>query len=192
MDETLREQIALFRFGVISELVSRPLAPGEKEQLLQSITEREWTVPGKGPTRIGRSTARDWVSLYQAMGLDGLKPRPRSDRGASRAIPEAAQDLLLALRQERPKASTESLIRAARLSGRVDADVRLAPSTVHRLFAAHGLPCEPPLSPAQPDALAFTHPHAGDLWMSDVERHEALLDRAEMKGLRLLPVAAGG
>lgn len=30
MDETLREVIALFRYGVISELVSRPLAPGEK------------------------------------------------------------------------------------------------------------------------------------------------------------------
>ena len=30
MDETLREQIALFRFGVISPLVSQPLAPGEQ------------------------------------------------------------------------------------------------------------------------------------------------------------------
>jgi transposase InsO family protein len=168
MDETLREQIALFRYGVISELVSRPLAPGEKERLLQGIAEREWTIPGTAQTRIGRTTARDWVGLYEAMGLDGLKPRSRSDRGSSRAIPEVVQDLLLALRQERPKASLESLIRAARLSGRVDSGVRLAPSTVHRLFAAHGQPVEPSASSGQADALAFTHPHAGDLWMSDI------------------------
>ena len=30
-----------------------------------------------------------------------------------------------------------------------------------------------------------------EVWTWDIERHEALFDRAEMKGLRLLPVAAG-
>lgn len=167
MDETLRERIALFRYGVIRDLVSRPLAPGEKERLLEDIAKQEWTIPGTDRTRVGRSTARDWVDLHEAMGFEGLKPRPRSDCGSSRAIPEAVQGLLLALRQERPRASVESLIRAARLSGQVDAELHLAPSTVYRLFAAHGLSCEPPAS-SQADALAFTHPHAGDLWMSDV------------------------
>jgi len=115
MDETLREQIALFRYGVINELVSRPLAPGEKQRLLEAIVEKEWDIPGSRRRQIGRSTAATWVKLYEAMGFDGLKPRPRSDKGASRALPEPVQDLLLQLRRERPKTADTSLIRAARL-----------------------------------------------------------------------------
>jgi len=33
MDERQCEEVALFRYGVIAELVSRPLAPGEKQRL---------------------------------------------------------------------------------------------------------------------------------------------------------------
>ena len=64
MDDTLREQVALFRYGVISELLTRTLAPGEKEKLLTAIAGKEWTIPGSIRTHVGRSTARDWVGLY--------------------------------------------------------------------------------------------------------------------------------
>ena len=87
MDEDLREQIALFRYGVISELVSRPLAAGEKEMLLAGIAAKSWVIPGSERTHIGRATARDWVTLYQRHGLEGLRPSPRSDAGRPRAIP---------------------------------------------------------------------------------------------------------
>ena len=183
MEETLREAIALFRYGVISDLVSRPLAPGEKARLLRQISEQEWTIPGTSRCTIGRTTASDWVAQYEAMGLDGLKPRPRSDKGTSRAIPEKVQDLLLRLHRERPKASVDSLIRAARLSGEVEADLRLTPSTVYRLFAAHGAVVQPPGQP-EPDARAFTHPYAGDLWMSDVMHGPRLLEPGRRRGTK--------
>ena len=174
MEESLREQIALFRYGVISELVARPLAPGEKEKLLLAAVAKEWKIPGSRRQRLGRTTVRDWVALYEAMGFEGLKPQPRSDAGSSRAIPAPVVELLLALRAERPRASVGSLIRALRLSGRVAPEVRLAPSTVYRLLAAHGLP--PPPSPAaEPDAQAFTYPHSGDLWTADVMHGPRLL-----------------
>ena len=168
MDETLREEIALFRYGVISELVSGPLAPGEAEKALVRLSAREWHIPGSARTRVARSTVRDWAALYRAQGLEGLKPGPRRDLGTSRALPEPVQDLLLALRRERPQAAVDSLIRAVRLSGRVPASVRLAPSTVYRLFAAHGVPAPGGPPSTEPDARAFTFPHVGDLWTSDL------------------------
>ncbi len=174
MNDEMRERIALFRYGAISELVNGPLAPGEKEMVLVRLAAREWTIPGTRRTQIGRSTLRDWAAHYEAMGLDGLKPQLRSDAGSSRAIPEPVQELLLALRRERPKANVHSLIRAARLSGKVDAEVRLAPSTVYRLLAAHGLPADK-TAQAEPDAQAFTFPHTGDLWVSDVMHGPRLL-----------------
>jgi hypothetical protein len=117
------------------------------------------------------------------MGLDGLKPRPRSDKGTSRKIPEKVQQLLLQLRRERPKASAQSLIRAARLSGAVAAETPLAPSTVHRLFAAHGMTPQPAGQTA-PDAMAFTHPYAGDLWMADVMHGPRLLEPGRRRGTK--------
>ena len=91
-DEKLREQVALFRHGVISEIISRTLSPGEQESLLTRIASAEWTIPGTSRTHVGRSTARDWMNLYRRCGFDGLKPGVRSDAGQSRSIPEEIQD----------------------------------------------------------------------------------------------------
>jgi len=115
MDDKLIEEVALFRYGVIGELVGRPLAPGEKQRLLERLAQQEWRIPGSARTRVGLSTIREWVGLYQAQSFEGLKPVPRADAGTSRAIPDQVADLLLALRRERPKASVESLVRALRL-----------------------------------------------------------------------------
>ncbi len=167
MDEKEREAIAVFRYGVIAPLLNGPLAPGALERELGRIASQEWSIPGTSRRRIARTTARDWLVAWRSMGFDGLKPQDRSDTGTCRALPDAVQDLLLALRRERPKASVESLIRAARLSGRAPAEVRMAPTTVRRLLESHGMPAEPACA-AQPDALAFTFPHANDLWTSDL------------------------
>ena len=174
MDEDLKEQIALFRYGVIAELIGRALAPREKEKLLCAIAEREWTIPGSRRTRIGRTTVRDWIELYQTHGFAGLKPGPRADTGRSRAIPEQVQELMLKLRAERPNATLDSLIRAVHLSGRVEPTLRLSRSSVHRFFAAQAAPAKP-VSGAEPDALAFTYPHVNDLWTSDLMHGPRLL-----------------
>lgn len=174
MDETQREQIALFRYGVISELVSRPLAPREKEKLLAAIAAKTWVLPGSRRTQIGRTTVRDWIVLYQRHGFDGLKPGQRADVGKPRAIPEPAQELLLALHAERPGASIDSLIRAVQLSGRVEPTLRLSRSAVHRFFAAQAPPA-PAAAQGEPDALAFTYPHVNDLWTSDLMHGPRLL-----------------
>ena len=174
MDEDLREKIALFRYGVIAELVGRPPAPREKEKLLGAIATKEWTVPGSQRTHIGRTTVRDWIALYQTHGFEGLKPGPRADAGQSRAIPQEVQELLLKLRAERPEASLDSLIRAVQLSGRFAPTLRLSRSSVHRFFAAQAAPAKA-ASAAEPDAVAFTFPHANDLWTSDVMHGPRLL-----------------
>lgn len=173
MDETLREQVALFRYGVISELVTRTLAPGEKETLLTAIAGKDWTIPGSGRTHVGRSTARDWVGLFERHGFDGLKPTVRSDAGESHVIPEQVQDHLIALRKERPTASVESVMKAVTLAGKVPEGTRLRRSTVYRLLSRTSP--APPAPSGEPDALAFTYPNANDLWTSDLMHGPRLL-----------------
>ena len=174
MDETLREQVALFRSGDISSLVPRPRAPGETETLLAASAAKEWTiVPGSGRAHVGRSTARDWVGLYERHGFDGLKPTVRADAGASHVIPDEVQDHLIALRKERPSASVESVMKAVTLAGKVPEGTRLRRSTVYRLLSR--TPAAPPAPSGEPDALAFTYPHANDLWTSDLMHGPRLL-----------------
>ncbi len=180
MDEKQAETIAVFRYGVLRDLVSRAMAPGEKEQRLAQIANQEWTIPGTTRRHIGRSTARDWLALYELHGFDGLKPAPRSDAGSSRALDESVQALLLELRAARPRASVDSLIRAVQLANKSELPLRLPRSTVYRFLKAQAPP------PAggdgrRPDARAFTHEHAGDLWTADV-----------MHGPRLLVKGRGG
>ena len=167
MDDELRERIAVFRHGVIRDLVAGPLAPGEKERLLAEITEREWTIPGTSRRRVGRSTARDWMMLYERHGFEGLKPARRGDVGSSRTIPPEVQEMLLELRKARPTASTDSLIRAVELTLGDRAPKPLARSTVYRFLAANA-PRQRQESGGEPDARAFTYEHAGDLWVADV------------------------
>ncbi len=180
MDEKQAETIAVFRYGVLRDLVSRPMAPGEKEQLLAQIASHEWTIPGTTRRHIGRSTARDWLTLYELHGFDGLKPAARSDAGSSRTLAASVQALLLELRAARPRASVDSLIRAAQLAQEPGVSLRLPRTTVYRFLKAQAPP------PAgsdnrRPDARAFTHEHAGDLWTADV-----------MHGPRLLVKGRGG
>lgn len=181
MDDTQREQIAVFRHGVIRDLVAGPLAPGEKERLLTEITERDWTIPGTSRRRVGRSTARDWVTLYECHGFEGLKPARRGDVGSSRTIPVEIQEMLLELRKARPEASTDSLIRAVHLA-LPDAQVRLARTTVYRFLAANA-PKPRVAEGSEPDARAFTHEHPGDLWVADVMHGPRLV----VKGRRERP-----
>jgi len=165
MNEDLRDRIALFRYGVISDLVSRVPAAGEKEHVFSEICEKEWEIPGTRRRRIGRSTARNWLEQYQAHGFEGLKPMRRKDAGQSRGIPDEIQDLLLALRKERPKAPIRRLMDLVNEAGPADAP-RLSASTVYRFFAQHPPDSDDSAGEERSDARAFVHEHINDLWMS--------------------------
>ena len=72
--------------------------------------------------------------------------------------------------------------------------VWVSPASVYRVLAAHDLvlPTPPTRAPVQrrpwPDWLEY---RPNQVWGWDVERHEALSDRAVMEGHRRRPVAAG-
>ena len=113
MTEEQQKEIAVFRFGVIHDLVGGVvLAPGEKERLIREKCERKWSIPHSGKTRLTRSTILRWVEAYQKSGgrLESLYPKKRSDRGRSRAIDEETGAALLTLRKKMPASTVGTLI----------------------------------------------------------------------------------
>jgi len=166
LDDKTREQIALFRYGLIADLVHRQEAERGLYPLLQAKAERVYQIPGSRRTRVAAETIRDWLADYRRGGFDALRPQPRRDQGQARAIPQELADLLCHLKEQTPALSVKLLIEQAK--ARVDEDLSLAPATVHRLLSRHGLMDKQPHEPTSKDRRRFAFEKAGELWMSDV------------------------
>ena len=171
MNETDFERghtVALFRYGLIADLLH--LTPDSKGLYAQIAhkAEVEYTIPGTTRTRVAAETIRDWLKRYRRGGFDALLPKPRADRGQSRSLPPEVVDVLLAIKEGNSALSVQLVIREARKRPEVPEDLPLPPSTVHRLLARHGFMDKPGGEHTDADRRRFAFAHAGELWMSDV------------------------
>jgi transposase InsO family protein len=167
-DNDHRHAVALFRYGVIAELVR--LEPGAHGlyQYIAEKAERDYTIPGTQRTRVAAETIRHWLKCYRVGGFDALLPKPRADRGRPRKIPEDIAELLIAIKEQHPKLAVRGVIEQARVNGQLSEDIVLAPSTVNRLLAKEGLMRAGTDAPSSNDRRRFAYRRAGELWMSDV------------------------
>ena len=115
-DEELRKAVALFRYGLIADVLR--LAPGSPDirRALREKAQRTYVIPGTRRTRVAVETMRDWLSLYRTGGFEALYPKTRADRGLPRRLPpevaesarlaqdRAARSVGLSPHQSRPRA----------------------------------------------------------------------------------------
>lgn len=197
----LRHEIALFRYGLIVDLVRLP--PGTKGlyRRLEQKAAGEYTIPGTTRTRVAAETLRDWLKRYRKGGFGALMPKPRADRGRPRGLPPAVVDCLLAIKEGNLKLSVRLVIKEARATGNVPEGLAMPPSTVHRLFVRHGLMQRQSDEPTERDRRRFAFERAGQLWMSDVMHGPSVTigDRSKRKtyliafiddATRVIPYAA--
>lgn len=182
LDERRRE-IALFRYGLIADLVH--LEPHHRGlyALLEEKAKRDYTIPGSLRRRVAPETMRGWLRDYRRGGFDALAPRVRADQGSSRSIPPSTIDLLCHLKEDAPELSIPMLIKKARAeyASVVTDEVVLPESTVHRVLARRGLMRKKREEPTSKDRRRFQHESAGDLWMSDVMYGPKIRDAARMR-----------
>ena len=160
--------IALFRYGLIADLLHWPRGKRGMSALIEEKAGREYDIPGSRRCRVAPETIRGWLKAHRRSGFDALLPKPRSDRGQARALPREVADLLCTLKDEQPALSVRMVIDAARASGEVPTEMDLAPATVHRLLSRAGLMERRPDEPTSNDRRRFSFEKAGELWMSDV------------------------
>jgi len=180
-DDDQRQETALFRYGVIADLVQ--LAPGTTGiyRLMAAKAAREYRIPGSSRTRIAMDTIRDWLGLYRAGGFDALLPKPRCDAGRPRALPDVLVESLLAIKEQHRDYSVREVIKQAHALEQVPTGIPLPPSSVHRLLSRHGLMLPKPEDPSDNDRRHFQFQKAGDLWMSDVMHGPAVLIAGKRK-----------
>lgn len=169
MNDEQKKQVAIFRFGVISDFVSPTrLAWGERARLIQQKCERSWQIPFSNRTRLSPPTIRSWIRAYEKSGqqLESLYPHSRSDRGQARALDQETTLALIGLRKQMPTAPVHTLIRTAQQRRIVDTEQYLAESTIWRLLKREGLMLPTEHTPV--DRRRFEAELPNDLWQSDV------------------------
>ena len=168
MTEEQKQQVAVFRFGVIHEFVGAiRLDRGEKESLLREKCARKWEIPCSTRTRISRNTILRWVRTYlaHASKLEALYPQGRTDAGQSRAIDEETGLSLLALRRERPRLPVPELLHVFQ-QRQSTFEPGPSLSTLYRFLHQHDLMGRGAAGPE--DRRKFEAELPNDLWQSDV------------------------
>jgi len=139
MSEDRRTQIALFRYTLILPLIRSEYPPGGKDRLRQQIASRPYDIPGSSRRSVSATTLARWERIYQERGFDGLKPKPRVDKGSCRAISLQTLDRAETLKREQPLRSARSIIRILSLdTTNPIPEPRIAPRTLRRQLSRRG------------------------------------------------------
>ena len=67
------------------------------------MAEKPLKMPDGKEIRLNYNTFEKWEARYKKDGMDGLMPRPRSDSGMSRVLPDTAVAEIFRLKQEFPR-----------------------------------------------------------------------------------------
>ena len=86
MEEKNKEDIALFRFRVISSLLNPDVNAGSLSSQIEALSQRLFADHKGRSVKIGFGTIERWYYTYKKSGFDGLKPATRKDLGFYRKV----------------------------------------------------------------------------------------------------------
>ena len=179
MDEEAKKTIAVFRFGVIADLVGRKLSRGEKEAILRAKSSSRWDIPFSTRSHISRSTILAWARTYdKERRLESLYPEERKDKGKSRIMNEECVAALVHLKKERTGVSLPVILKEARAKGILPRGYMVSYATLYRIFKKHGVSES---TPVYPDRRRFEAELPNDIWQSDCLHGPKVLHEGKMK-----------
>jgi putative transposase len=162
MNEKVREQVALFRYGLISPLLNGQVDPKE---YLKGLEGKVHSVPYYGERKIAEKTMKEWLLHYRRNGFDALKPKKRMDRGNSRRLSPDDQDFVLEIRKKSLHMPVSVFYEQLIERGEIQKE-QISYSTIIRLLKKHNLVGKQIL--ATPERKRFAHEKVNVLWQADL------------------------
>lgn len=157
------DDIAIWRFGVISPLLHRNYDGIPLYLAIERLAQKTFTLPDGRQHNFSPDTLRHWLYLFRKFGLPGLRASVRKDKGKTSLSP-SFQDALIRMRNEHPAWTVirilEHLEKEGIWNGR-----RPSRTAIYRFTSSHKLNRNP-LKPPEP-VHTFEYVNFGDLWMAD-------------------------
>ena len=167
----LARDAALWRYGLISELLHASSNGITLAERLKMASERTWNHPSQGLIRITADTLRHWMYRFRKNGIAALEDRRRRDHGTSQ-ISKVLAGQFVALRNEHPHLTTERLLDMLLREGTWNG-VRPSRSAFYRLATAKSLKRKPMGAISETGAAVIQEAHAfaydafGQMWVAD-------------------------
>jgi putative transposase len=160
-----QEAEAVFWCGLLTPVLFEQMEKGEERRRLRALAQQEVVFPGGGKRKPSLSTLKRKLKQYRNGGFNALGRKPRSDRGAPRAVSAAVIATAIAAKQEQPRRSPLMLNQILeRLHGRT-----VARSTLYRHLKEAGA-TRLKLGVVQEKVRKrWTCEHTHDMWAGDFE-----------------------
>lgn len=159
-----KQQIALFRYGVIAPLETGTSDPTiSNKEFFRRAAAKTYTGPDGKPRTVGASTMEKWHNSYKKHGFDGLLPQGRKDEGVSRKLGQDLKTQIRFLKTEHPRMTAAEIHRQLLANGSLHIG-QVSDSTIER-FVRH-------LRSAQgmadnKDMRRYERPHINEVWYGD-------------------------
>jgi len=180
MTEKEREQVALFRYGIIAPLLNGQV---DSKQYFEELEGKVHSIPYYGERKIAVKTVKEWLLNYRRNGFDALKPKKRADRGNSRRLSPDDQDHILDIRKKflhmPVSVFYEQLIRQGEINRN-----QISYSTINRLLKKHNLSGK--ILSAIPERKRFAHEKVNILWQADLSHGPYIKIKGKVKKTFLL------
>lgn len=162
MTEKEREQVALFRYGLIAPLLNGQV--DQKEYLMEQAGKNH-SIPYYGERKIAPKTIQEWLLNYRRNGFNALKPKKRADRGNSRRLSPDDQDQILEIRKRFLHMPVSVFYEQLIAQGEITKN-QISYSSINRLLKKHNLVGKSIL--ASPERKRFAHDKVNVLWQTDL------------------------
>lgn len=103
MEENLRNQIALFRYGILTPYIQRQVDTKAPWTFFRSAADKKYQYIDGTFRSVSPSSIERWLKSYNEKGFDGLKPLGRSDVGKQRKIDDELSKKITYYVEEYPR-----------------------------------------------------------------------------------------
>lgn len=173
--EERRAQIALERYTLILPILRAGSAKERHHLRKQLVTSQSGERGGLSLTTLYR-----WEKAWAQGGFEALKPQPRQEKTAARAVSTETLDRAEALKREQPFRSARAIINALQLDREQPIpEAKLSERTLRRHLAKRGATSAQLVAEQRPKPYRRFERHAfGDLWQGDALHGPELPDPA--------------
>lgn len=159
-----KQQIALFRYGVIAPLETGTSDPNiSNNEFFRQAAAKTYTGPDGRPKTVGASTIEKWHHRYKKNGFEGLLPQTRKDEGVSRKLDQDLKSQIRFLKTEHPRITAAEIHRHLLASGSIHIG-QVSESTIER-FVRH-LRSEEGMTENK-DMRRYERTHINEVWYGD-------------------------